>query len=88
MTAEDIRPEALAPEQMTQLRADFRSAGMSPAEAEEAADILVRIVSRLPGMECPTGRMEADARFILATLTRIEMRLAEMAQGRRRTPDA
>jgi hypothetical protein len=82
MTAEDMRPEALTPEQMTQLRADFRSAGMSPAEAQEAADILVR-------MECATDRMGADVRYILATLTRIEARLAEMAQGgRRRTPYA
>jgi hypothetical protein len=83
MTMQDLDPANLTPEQITQLRADFQSTGMSPAEAEEAADTLVRMVSRPPGMDCATDRMGADMRYILATLTRIEARLAEMAQADR-----
>ena len=51
MTAEDIDPEALTPEDMAQLRAEFQALGMTPANAAEAADILARM-----GPCCPAWR--------------------------------
>jgi len=77
------RPD-LTPAEMARLRAEFQALGMTPANAAEAADILVRMVGRLPGAECAMDRMQADMRFILATLDQIEARLAEMAEGDRR----
>ncbi|MGK7871657.1 hypothetical protein [Falsiroseomonas sp. E2-1-a20] len=81
MTAEDMCGEDLTSADMVQLRAEFQCMGMTPAQATEAADILVRMVGRLSGMECTMDRMLADVVDMRATLNRIEARMAIMDRG-------
>jgi hypothetical protein len=74
MTGQDTD---LSPADMAQLRAEFRRMGMSQVQAAEAAAILARLGAKL-------DRLGAETQGVLATLTRIEARLAAMAEGDRR----
>jgi uncharacterized protein YicC (UPF0701 family) len=98
MTPEDVDPANLTPAQMAQLRADFQSTGMSPAQAAEAADILAGMPAKidalradilagmaetLSGMDEVRAELRAMHADLVARIDRMEADLAAMVQRRR-----
>jgi hypothetical protein len=94
MVTQDTNPANLSPEDMAQLRAQFRRIGMSPVQAAQVAVILAGMPANIDGLRAhmlagtakTMGGMDgvlAELRTILERMDRMEADLAAMVERRR-----